>query len=197
MNNADGTARGQGVERYTRNLSSRINLYPVRSPRRQCPRREWQRDLRRQRPERRRLQPRRPTAAGGSWRHDRVRVRPRVGTEHQAAGLDLPVGLQQLRHRRRPGHDQIVAVKTDGSGIVEVFGFSHHTNTSITRCSRMRCRRLTGPRCCSPPSGAAAASLRTSPVASGGTRSDPAATERSRAGSTRQHARSRGRRRGP
>jgi WD40 repeat protein len=31
----------------------------------------------------------------------------------------------------RPGHDQVIAVKTDGSGTVEVFGFSHHTNTTI------------------------------------------------------------------
>ncbi len=30
----------------------------------------------------------------------------------------------------RPGRDQVVALKTDGSGTVEVFGFSHHTNTS-------------------------------------------------------------------
>jgi hypothetical protein len=28
----------------------------------------------------------------------------------------------------RTGHDQLVAVKTDGSGTVEVFGFSHHQN---------------------------------------------------------------------
>jgi hypothetical protein len=30
----------------------------------------------------------------------------------------------------RPGRDQLVAVKTDGSGTVEVFGFAHHTNTT-------------------------------------------------------------------
>ena len=30
----------------------------------------------------------------------------------------------------RPGRDQVVAVKTDGSGTVEVFGFTHHTNTT-------------------------------------------------------------------
>ncbi len=30
----------------------------------------------------------------------------------------------------RPGRDQVVAVKTDGSGTVEVFAFTHHTDTS-------------------------------------------------------------------
>jgi hypothetical protein len=30
----------------------------------------------------------------------------------------------------RVGHDQVVAVKTDGSGTVEVFGFEHHTDTT-------------------------------------------------------------------
>jgi hypothetical protein len=30
----------------------------------------------------------------------------------------------------RPGRDQLIAVKTDGSRTVEVFGFSHHTNTT-------------------------------------------------------------------
>jgi hypothetical protein len=30
----------------------------------------------------------------------------------------------------RPGRDQVVAVKTDGSGTVEVFGFTHHTDTT-------------------------------------------------------------------
>jgi hypothetical protein len=30
----------------------------------------------------------------------------------------------------RPGRDQLIAVKTDGSRMVEVFGFSHHTNTT-------------------------------------------------------------------
>jgi hypothetical protein len=30
----------------------------------------------------------------------------------------------------RPGRDQVVAVKTDGSGTVEVFGFEHHTDTT-------------------------------------------------------------------
>ena len=30
----------------------------------------------------------------------------------------------------QPGRDQLIAVKTDGSGTVEVYGFSHHTNTT-------------------------------------------------------------------
>jgi hypothetical protein len=30
----------------------------------------------------------------------------------------------------KPGRDQLVAVKTDGSGTVEVFGFAHHTDTT-------------------------------------------------------------------
>jgi hypothetical protein len=30
----------------------------------------------------------------------------------------------------RPGNDEIVAVKTDGSGTVEVFAFAHHTDTA-------------------------------------------------------------------
>jgi hypothetical protein len=29
----------------------------------------------------------------------------------------------------RPGRDQVIAVRTDGSGMVEVFGFSHHADT--------------------------------------------------------------------
>ena len=30
----------------------------------------------------------------------------------------------------RAGRDQIIAVRTDGSGIIEPFGFAHHQNTT-------------------------------------------------------------------
>ncbi len=131
VNNADGTARGQGVERYTRNLASRINLTPYG--------RHGDNAL----------------DASGNEIYVSNNA-PNVVAYNLATGggRRLLSGTTAFEYGHvsgrnikrpgwiylsvfnnsvtsgRPGHDQIVAVKTDGSGIVEVFGFSHHTNTS-------------------------------------------------------------------
>jgi hypothetical protein len=131
VNDNIGTARGQGVERYTRDLSSRINLTPYGRHG--------------------------DNALDASGREIYVANNaPNVVAYNLATGggtrllagttayeyghvsgrnLDRPgwIYLSVFDNGAtagRPGHDQVVAVKTDGSGQVEVFAFSHHTDTA-------------------------------------------------------------------
>ena len=132
VNDTDGTAKGQGVERYTRDLSSRINLTPYG--------RHGDNAL---------------DAAGNEIYVSNNA--PNVVAFNLATGAAkrLLSGTTAFEYGHvsgrnikrpgwiylsvfnnsitagRPGHDQLVAVKTDGSGTVEVFGFSHHTNTTV------------------------------------------------------------------
>jgi hypothetical protein len=131
VNNSDGTARGQGVERYTRNLASRINLTPYG--------RHGDNAL---------------DASGNEIYVSNnapyvtaFRLSTGAKTRLLSGTTAFEYGHVSGRNIHRPGwiylsvfnnsitagragHDQVVAVKTDGSGTVEVFGFSHHTNTT-------------------------------------------------------------------
>ena len=131
-NNRDGTARGQGVERYTQNLASRITL--VRYGRHG------------------------DNALDASGNEIFVSNNaPYVTAFNLATGqatrlLSMTTAFEYGHvsgrniHRPgwiylsvfdnrvtagRPGRDQVVAVKTDGSGTVEVFGFSHHSTSTV------------------------------------------------------------------
>ncbi len=130
-NNPTGTARGQGVERYTRDLSSRINLSPYG--------RHGDNAL---------------DAAGNEIFVSNNAPNVVAYNLATGGGRRLLSGTTAFEYGHvsgrnikrpgwiylsvfdnsatagRPGHDQVVAVKTDGSGVVEVFAFSHHTNTS-------------------------------------------------------------------
>jgi hypothetical protein len=130
VNASDGTAAGQGVERYTRDLTNRLFLTPYA--------RHGDNAL---------------DANGNeiyvanapyvdSFRlSDGSRTRLLAGLTAFEYGhtsgrnLDRPGWVylsvyDNTATAGRPGHDQVVAVKTDGSGIVEVFAFEHHTNTT-------------------------------------------------------------------
>ncbi len=130
VNDTDGTAEGHGVERYTRDLSSRINLSPFG--------RHGDNAL----------------AAGGAEIFVTSNA-PNVVAFDLATGtptrllsgttafeyghvsgrnLDRPGWIYLSVYDTaitagRPGRDQVIALKTDGSETVEVFAFAHHTDS--------------------------------------------------------------------
>jgi hypothetical protein len=130
VNNSVGTAKGQGVERYSKDYSSRILLtaYPRHGDN--------------------------ALDANGNEIYVANNA-PNVvaynlatggGTRLLAGTTAYEYGHVSGRNLDRPGwvylsvfdnsatagragHDQVIAVKTDGSGTVEVFAFSHHSGT--------------------------------------------------------------------
>jgi hypothetical protein len=131
VNDTDGPARGQGVERYTRDLSSRINLTPYG--------RHGDNALDANGNE--------IFVSNNAPSVVAFNLATGAGTRLLPATTAFEYGHVSGRNLARPGwiylsvfnnsitagragHDQVIAVKTDGSGTVEVFAFSHHTNTT-------------------------------------------------------------------
>lgn len=133
VNDVDGTAKGEGTERYTRDLSSRINLYGYG--------RHGDNAL-----DASGIEIFVANATGGGVKS--FRLSDGAAKVILAEGSAFGYGHTSGRNIRRPGwvylsvfnnsitagkpgHDQLIAVKTDGSGVVQVFGFSHHTNADV------------------------------------------------------------------
>jgi hypothetical protein len=131
VNDPTGTSRGHGVERYTRSLKSRINLTPYG--------RHGDNALDASGNEIY-VSNNAPYVTAFSLRTGAAK-RLLTGTTafeyghvsgrniHRRGWVYLSVFDNSTTAGRR-GHDQVIAVKTDGSGVVEVFAFAHHSNAT-------------------------------------------------------------------
>jgi hypothetical protein len=132
VNDTDGTSRGQGVERYTRDLSSRINLTAYgRHGDNALDQNGNEIYVSNNAPNVVAFNLATGAATrllGGTTAFEYGHV---SGRNIDRPGWIYLSVFDNTATAGRPGHDQVVAVKTDGSGTVEVFGFSHHTNTTI------------------------------------------------------------------